>query len=371
MKKTLNILYFLLVVIVLGLGIFSFTEKVDPYSIKTLKYAREMSIYDRDFLYTLINYSADNKYDYVYICGSSGTSSILSYIFENYTNKKLFTINPQGISPLEQYNLLKHFLKLHPETKNLIVSLEFNTYLNCYNSYTIPRKPSSKLNDFIRAYFSISAVMDSFKKLKMEQTKPHDTKQLYERPKLKYNKIIKYYYGEFCEFDNLAILKKIDDLAKDYKVNTIYFIPPTNALYLSNAYITGTYKHIEDYKRGLTDVVSYYDMSFINEYTKKPIRLYFEDVMHPNPLIFTDKLVDCLIYNKCSPNLEQIITKDNADYVLKSQKQLLINYINDNKDYVYKYVNFEDNIDKQKKAEKIFYLDELPPSEQKLLYSYR
>ena len=109
-------------------------------------------------------------------------------------------------------------------------------------------------------------------------------------------------------------------------------------------------------------------MAFVNEYTKKPVRLYFADVMHPNPDIFTVKVVDCLIYHKCNSNLVQYVTKDNAEEVLKSQRQLIINYINNNKSYVEEYINFDDNVEKQKETEEILYIDKLPSAEKKLLY---
>ena len=166
MKKTFNIICFIVVVIILGVFIFIFNKKVDPYSLEIMEYKRDVSDYDRDFLYTFINLTAKYKYDYIYMCASCGNSSMVPYIFEEYTKKKIFMINTPGISPFEQYNLLKHFLELHPETKTIIISLEFNTYVNCYSKYTLPKNPTNKLYDIFRVYFSISSVMDSFEKLK-------------------------------------------------------------------------------------------------------------------------------------------------------------------------------------------------------------
>ncbi len=376
MHKYKNII-FLIIFILLAVFILIINIIVDPFQIKNnIGQNRILKIIDeRDYVYTCLNLTRNNKYDYLFLTGSSGEFCInTNYFKKHYGNIAIIDI--LGGSPLEQFNLLKYYLKLHPETKNIIISLEFNTYLSCFKEYTIPRFPNNQLVDFIKLYFSADVTKKSIRQIitnfntknKRNEISPSSQtiKNFHPNP-LVYTayKKRRYSYSQTCEYDNIEALKKIYNLIQEKNLNAVYFIPPVNVLYLADIKKQGYYANMETLKKMYAQIVPfYYDMAYVNSNTIKPIGAYFVDVMHSNSIAFNKKILNTLFKKEVDEDFAVYITKENVDKVITKQKNDLFKYIENNKNYVNEYVNFEyDSKLEDKYAEKVFYND--TTSEQK------
>ncbi len=359
MKKYKNII-FIIIFIILSLGIIWFNKIVDPYELntKSLQYQNwEMVNIERDFVYTGLNISKKFKFSNVVI-GSSGISSVLTnYKFDG----NVLLINLLSLSPTEEYELLKYYLKLHPETKNIIVSLELNTYLTCHHRHTIPNKPTNEFLDFIKAYYSVDAIKKSFDKL-------YGEKPIISEKGISYvsNSVFKYQHVPSCENDNILGLKKLIDLINEHKLNAIYYIPPTHGLYLANSLHVGMYEHQDNFKRQVAQLVSFYDSSFVNKYTSLPLHYLFKDVYHCSGEFLSKKAVNILTGKEKDDDFAVYITKDNVDEVLTKQKVLLQDYIKNNKTVVEKYINDDTDRLNYSNYDKIYYIKDLPKEIQAL-----
>lgn len=359
---------------------FDFTKNPNP------DYILEI-IPKRDYVYTCINLTKNIKYDYLLISGSSGASPInTQYFIKKYGNIAVITLNKTSAN--EQLCLLKHFLKLHPETKNVIVSLEFNTYIKCYNHYTIPRKPSNALTDFLKLNFSLDATKGSIKKIfsnikekiekvnheeiNHEEVNPEEINQVNINPpkRLIYtvNDRRRYTYDETCEYDNFETLKKIHNLIKEKQLNGIYFIPPVNALYLADVYSQGIYDDVEAWKKMVTQIVPYYDMAYVNKYTTMPLGFYFRDVIHANRYAFTLKILNSIIDKSNSEkDFATYVTKENVNEILKEQRTSLIEYMSKNEKQINSYIKDVYNGSFDNVYEYPLYESDLTENELKLL----
>ncbi len=337
MKKYKNII-FLLVFLIFSLGIICLNKIVDPYNLnqKYLKKNNSVNDVERSFLYTFLNLTKNFKYDTVLLTGSSGNESLQLEGVENVA-----LLNPSGVSPLEHYDLLKYYLKLHPETKNIIISFEYNAYLDCFNDYSIPRTPSSPFEDFITLYFSLDATKNSFNKLLLTKKKYFENNC--EGTCFPFNKFIKHKFEKTCEYDNIEHFKNIQELIKEHNLKAVYFIPPNHALYLSYMLKQGLYENTLKLKRQLAENVSFYDFSFVNKYTSMPLDHLFIDPYHINGHMVSKKVFNIINGREKDDDFAVYITKDNVDEVLNKQKILLQNYVKNNKTVVDEYVNNNEN----------------------------
>ena len=379
MKKIYKNIVFLSLFLILVLGIMIINIITDPFNIKGNLYTDSILrlIPKRNYAYTCINLTKNKKCDYVFITGSSGEASINNaYFFKKYGSIAVLAL--VGTSPNEQLALLKYFLKLHPETKNVIVSLEYNIYLKCYNEYTIPRKPTNALTDFMMLNFSVDATKESIQKIiwNIKQKTLEKTNQEEVSSEDKNNNYIvcfvnekrKYPYEKTCVYDNFEYLIKIHNLIKEKQLNEIYFIPPVNVLYLAHAYSQGIYNDIETYKKMAAQIVPYYDMAYVNKYTTKPLGFYFRDVMHTNQFAFNHKILNTIIdKSNTDKDFATYVTKDNVNQVLQNQRNSLMEYISKNDKKINSYIEevYDSNFDN--KYEYPIYFNDLSDEEKKLV----
>ncbi len=441
MKKSNNII-FILIFIIFSISILLFNLKMKPFDVKK----RDVNETQRDLLYTVINAGKEMEFDSVVIGGSSVTSAIRFYDGVE-KEQSIMCLNPQGIAPIELYDLLNYFLKLHPEVKNIYVSLEFNTYFTCFKGYTIPRKPTNSLQDFIKLYFSLDATINSLNKFlkNMESKKGNKNTAGYQVLlkslhlfKNNYNSIseynnlsvfkkiynlieeynlqalyfifpvhnfIKLYfsfdssinslnnaientqtdeggtdtkaetdaiesfpscrmnYDSICENDSVYVFQKIYDLIQEHNLQALYFIPPVHALYLSDAVKGGYYKNIENFKKKITNITPYWDMSFVNYYTSLPLEYLFIDVYHMNGDFVSNKIKKIIYGKEKDDSFAVFVTKDNVDEVLKKQHLLIDEYIKNNQELVENHYN--NNYDGTKK---ITYIKDYPKNLQDMYY---
>ena len=116
MKKKLNIIFILIVIFLLTFIVILNKFVVTSEFLEIAKWNLSYIHQKRNLIYTFLNLSKKFKFNNVII----GASSMSASLNTEKVDYNALIINPQGISPIEEYDLLKYYLKIHPETKNLI-----------------------------------------------------------------------------------------------------------------------------------------------------------------------------------------------------------------------------------------------------------
>ena len=340
-KVVRNNLIFIFTFILLCTGVFFLNRYKDPYNIKNAIQNNCLDFHSLspDLYYTTINLSKNKKYDYI-IIGSSAAHLFKFVDFLAKENKNIAILSLPMVSSIEQYEVLKYFLDLHPEVKKVLVSLEYEVYIQCFTEPRIKNKSKNILSDIIRLYFSIDATKKSLNIIFDELGKYfsafnqaqaldnwHNSEPLYT-----YNEKRFYNYSlDVCDYTGLANFKKIYNLLTLRNIKAVYFIPPCHADYLSIAYLNNKYPAIGNFKREVAKITPFYDMGYLNYYTLKPLKYFFIDAFHVNCHILGKRIFNILLKNELDKNLTVYITKDNADTILDKQRNDLINYVNENK----------------------------------------
>ena len=343
----------------------------DPYGIKNSNNNNNLNIFyvRKDLCYTAINFTKNNKYDYVIIGGSLINQIIETYLVKD--NKKIAKLTLPEISIIEIYNLLSYYLKFHPETKNIIVSLEFPCYSYCNEGYSIPLKPTNKLNDFIKIYYSLdstkkslNSIFDSLNSYIVRNKQQNNNQK--NKDFIPYNDKTRYTYDNICVYDGINGFKKVYRLINHYKLNAYYVLPPTNALFLADLYKQGYYADLEKFKKEIAQITPYYDMAFINHYTKKPIKYIFADVLHVNHMFLGKKFLNTILNHNIDKDFVTYITKENVNNILTEQKKILLNYIQENETTINNYLNINPQYRYKKKYISVINM----PEEETKLYKY-
>ncbi len=345
-KNIIFILIFLLVIMGGGIVSLNYCKFKNNYPDVNKNFLNLYYI-EKNLCYTILNITKHNKYDLVIIGGSAMNQITASNNLKGYKTAKLTL---PYIQIYEYVSLLNYYLKLHPETKNIIISLEFPSFAECTKEYTIPTSSKSNtITDFIKLYYSIDSTKKSLssiyndivsfykKKFSNKSQVENQTEEQHEN-QFAYNKHVRYLYKNTCEKDGLKDFKKLHDIINEHHLNAYYVMPPANALFLADLYIQNHYNDLEYMKKEIANIVPFYDMAFINHYTTKDIGYLFYDCMHPQPLFLGEKFVQTVLYNNLDDNFAVIINKNNADKILKEQKNNLIKYMKDNEQEVNEYI---------------------------------
>ncbi len=369
-RKKYHNLIFITFLVFISLIIIIFNKQVDPYNLKNLGNELLYTMPDcKKLVYTHINCTRQNKYDYILI-GSSNTLGIIGAL-SKYSDKKTYYLVLENMSFAEVHDVLKYYFKVHPETKNVLYSLEYGPFIMHDNdSYGILQKPPGKFADFINLFFSLSATEKSIhkvillchqkfnqkneKNIKRENIIDTGTNIKFSNNYYLYNKKRRYYSNVKTLYKNINKFKKIYELLNQKNLNVIYFIPPVNALYLIS-----NYNCVELFKRNAVRITPFYDYTFINDYTIKPIGYYFIDVVHANYDFFGNEISQLLLFNKMNEKYTVYITPDNINTVLKHQKDMVDEYIKNNKKYVNSYLKlYSEKYDDEQCTEKMYRDDE-------------
>ena len=367
-----NNLIFIFTFVALIVSVFYINKEKDPYNTKNAFFGRDLNFFtlSSDLYYTTINLTKQDKFDYVIIGGSASNMLFLS---NRNLNARFAYINLPYVSSSELYEVLSYFLSLHPEVKTVFVALEYNAYIQCFSESVIKTKSKNLFKDIIRLYFSIdvtkkslTSIFDDFRQqLKKSEELPVQDKEVPEKQIISiYNEMRSYDYSQnTCEYNGISNLKKIYDLINSYNIKGVYFIPPAHANFLSIIYLYKKYEFIEKFKKEIAKITPYYDMSFINYYTTKPLKYFFHDVFHPSYEMLGKRIFDCLFLNKIDKNLAVYITKDNVDNILKNQKFDLENYVNKNRKYLENYKNEVSKLVECSQFDKYLYYDDVKNTE--------
>ena len=335
-KKKTNII-FITVFILLSILVGTFNYIVDPYGIRQIK-ANNFNIYHshREMVYTYINKTKNIKFDSVVIGGSSTGMVFLPDIFYRDTKENLAALQIEGLAPREMYKMLGYFLNMHPEIKKAYVSIEPMQYLRCAPFSSIPEKPTNFIQDFISLYYSQKVTSQSIQNIKnriiKNDTNEDNTDVIFSaNPEMKCN-------YDNCEPEHYKYMKLIDDLFVRRNIERNYFVLPMHSLFLADWYNKGEIKSLENLKKEIVKIAPFYDMAYVNKYTKERFNWLWIDVLHMSPLL-SPYIYEILVYGKNYPEFSQLITAENIDEKLNEQKNLIIQYIQEEKEYVGKYLN--------------------------------
>ena len=343
-KKLRNI-SFVIAFLIISCLLICFNYYMDAYGYAPEKIKKmekiDINTVSRDMIYTYLNKTKDVKIETVIIGTSSATPLFNVDLFHCYTASRIAMLSLPNLSIQETNDLLTYFLKLHPEAQHVMVSFDVNTYLYCLPYATLPKKPTSFVQDFIKLYYSVDVSKISLKNF-LSRFEKKD-KPVQEDEGYYVNTKRKYKYDEntnFCMQKNLSQLKEIKQLIESKNLKTTYFMTPLHALYFSNMYKTEQLEKVENLKRELAKITPFYDMAYITRHTAEPFEYFWADVIHPLPFI-NDKIYDVLVYNKPNSEIAVLVNSENIEENLKYQRKLIEEFIKENPDYVNEYVNSE------------------------------
>lgn len=341
-KKIKNIMFILLAIILICF-IISLNYIVDPYLIfkNNLNYIPD----DVTIAKIKLKLSKNKKYENLLIGGSD---VICAFSVPEWYSNEVYFLAFKGINYKNYYELLKNFLIIHPETKNVFLSLSYNAMYS--DGILIEQKGFNNENltnsDIFRVLFSTEAFKDSVSILYKNYAYFYTNKnELWGyHPSSDYVYLSTNNLPEETLKINYEYINKIINLLEEKNINYTFFIMPYNILSLTLFYIREPHrKNIEYLKKFIVNKSKnpIYDMAFLNKYTSNDLKkdkysLYY-DPMHITE-IFGIKVFKMLFDNNFSDkNSYLILNKDNIDKQIKYENALIKNYIEKNETKVNKY----------------------------------
>ena len=353
-KKKTNIV-FIIVFLLLSISVGLFNYIVDPYGIRDIK-ANNFCIFHvpKDMVYTYINQTKKIKFDSVVIGGSSTGMVFFPKLFFRDTNENCAVLAYEGISPSEMYKLLEYFISMHSEVERVYVSIEPLQYINSSNLSIIQENPASQIRDFIKLYYSIDVLKRSLNKIKnFNQNEKNDEDIVFTlNQKLKYN-------YEYLEEDNAKFIKEIKNLLDKNEKKYKFFILPLHSLFLSDLYYKDRLIALETIKRKIVEESSFYDFAFINEYTKNPFEWLWRDIVHLSQFI-SPYVYEVIYYDEDRLGIATLLDSANIEDKISKQRKLIESYMQENKEYVDNYLNYDFNAAKDGEYTENRYLKDIP-----------
>ena len=340
-----NILFIFLVILVI-IGICFFNYKMDPYKLFEKKDYMQLSAAPREMIYIIMKGYKNDKSDTVVIGGSDAECLFYEYYFHNYFN----TISVKELSYEQYKELLDAYIELHPKTRRVIIIINYINIIHGPN-ITIPKfsETNFTLKEYQRILFSTDITIKSLIILKnniQDSIKSRNNKQKKETFYLNYfpknpdrydctpDKLKELEKNNFEKINNL--INMLDKKNIDY----IFIIPPYHAIFMSLIYKNQkeAQENLDKFRRFLVSVVpedkKIYDFAFVNKYTSSDFYtnkngLYIT-LSHPS-VLFGAKILKILCdYEGANHDLYFLLNKDNIEYIIKKEKNLLNEYIKNN-----------------------------------------
>lgn len=364
-----QICFFVIFVILLFVSVVSLNYFVNPYKVFSTNIGligTYDGTFDREILYPQIKLDR-NKDFYAAICGSSSVMINISdeTIAKYFPDKNVCKLAVPVISFSEQYDAISNFVKLNPEVKKIIVSVDFSEGTQPLDSNSLPKFTGKNLN-LQELYFLLisgqtlhyswgnvmltnrelwypSLMFDLKRNKFFGKFKPfRDYKQVriddHNRfPRARYKdwneKILK--PSLFLE------LKKIKDFCDENGIEVVFYTTPAHAYTLYDIYYQGVYKDFQNFKREFVKIAPFYDFLYISEYSKEPVSVknpYWIDASHADYEL-GDEVVKKVVTGKGSYG--RLITKDNVEKYLKQDKNDLLLYAKQHKKDLEKFTSYE------------------------------
>lgn len=359
MKKLNSNILFVITAVVLLLAIPAFNYFVDPYGVffDDRTAVKEFEERDRDIIYPQLKSTLEDKYDVVLIGDSNADGCFLESDYKDLTGKTLTKITLRGISPQEQFHLLRVYHTLHPEQKNYIITLNYMAFR---------QDPFDKLPKFVdtedtftwleyvKLLYSSAALKDSIELLYLNTL--YSSKSLFLELKVagKFDKIkfldeMKMTYPDRVLFKklrlpvrqdlkvnkkNYATLKKMLAYCKKHGLKPIFIINPVHTYTLCNFYESGIWSDYMSFKRNLSKITEYYDFNYVNKYNSSPISFsnpYWDDVMHPTTA-YGKGMLTFIVSDDYDEKI--IMTKDNSKAKILQQTSDIQDFIEENESLV-------------------------------------
>ena len=344
-NKTIKNLLFIVFVFVFIFSICFINYKTDPDRIFSNKSYMEINNIPREMIYIIMKGYKNDKSDTV-IVGGSETGCLFNEYFQNYFNN----IGVQEINYNQYKELLDAYLKLHPETKKVIIVLSYINTIYGIN-VEIPKfeKTNFTFKEYQRVLFSTEATKQSLLFIKNYISYWYNKifyKEEIDRYIFKYypKQADKYKYPtdklKKLEEKNFKEIESIIKMLEEKKLDYIFIIPPYNAIFMSLIYdlLKESQENIDNFRRFLVSVVpedkKIYDFAFVNKYTSSDLYtnkdgLYISS-SHPS-IIFGSKIFR-IIYNddKTDDDIYFLLNKNNIEFIIKKEKKLIEEYIRDN-----------------------------------------
>lgn len=367
MSKKTQIIIFFLIFCSLLLSVVAVNYVINPYMVfdhrLDIHYSSDM-ISDRKLVYPRMKIHKNNKYDYLF-CGASNL--LLSISEENFKEifpeEDAYKLTIRAITPIEQYELIEHFIKLHPEVKKIFVAVDFyemvNDEKNMLPKYKSDRLNSSELYFLLLSQETLKFSLDAIYLTTKEMLIPEflfylKKKSFFSKFKIfrnyRYKEVTNYSrfprvrYTDWCEvklcdflYDDL---RKIKELCEKNHKEVIFYASPLHSNAIYDIYYQGVYGELERFKREFAKVTPFYDFLYVCKYTNQPIspqNPYWSNAMHAD-VALGDLIMKKLILDDDAFGV--YVTKDNVEDVLKKNKQDLFDYAKKNKDAVDEYVSY-------------------------------
>lgn len=364
-----QICFFAFFVILLLAFVISFNYFVNPYQVFKTNLGLMKAYdgeFDREILYLDMKLNKNKDY-YAAICGSSSVMINISdeTINKYFHNKNVFKLAVPVISFSEQYDLIRNFVKLNPEVKKIIVSVDFSEGTEPVDKNLLPKFTGENLNlkelyllllsgqtlhyswgNVMLTYRELwyPSIMFGLKKNKFfGKFKPfHDYRQVriddHNRfPRARYTdwneKILK--PSLFSE------LKKIKDFCDKNGIEVVFYSTPAHAYTLYDIYYQGVYEDFQNFKREFVKIAPFYDFLYISDYSKEPVSVknpYWIDASHAD-YVLGDEIMKKVVTGKGSYG--RLITKNNVEKYLKQDKKDLLLYANQHKNDLKKFTSYE------------------------------
>lgn len=350
-KKIMNLLFlFLLLVFFISLIVINY--QVDPHRVFHKDTYMDLGYIEPENIFIKLKAYRNIPYDTVLI-GSSEAGTM----FENSAlTKKYFNRIYSGEGFLSQksyYRVIKAYVDLHPETKRVIIIVNYPSLLNNYMvDYPVYTGPKYNLDELMYLFvgketteLSLKMLYDSvIKKLEKISVFAHFSKEegnIGKIFKLVNPYIADDFIGEKKEAirnleDNINCYNQLFDFLDSKNIKYTLVIPPYNVSFLALINNDKVYKKsFDSFLRYLTTKSSdIYDFALVNKYTLQDIfsndNYLYINYNHPN-FIFGLKVLKVL-YNKTGAEKEIYIklSSKNIDRIFKEQDKLLNEYVKSN-----------------------------------------
>lgn len=378
-KKAASIIFISIVIFVfLSIALLNFF--VDPYKVFLNKDVMDSNNIPINYLNIILKAYKNQKSDTLFI-GGSETRSLFknSNIFNFY--KLYFNVISINFSSYEtQYYLLKNYIKLHPETKNVFLFMTNNGL--SVESITpdieiIGNNDNFNLEELIFLLISKDTTKKNIKFLKDNYLNLNYISKFYKqfnnciknknfelffnnKKEISFDGILNFmfYYKRLpMTYDNDSIINNFNSnfqkniyyieksiqLLKDNKINFYIIIPPNHAVSQSFIYMNPEIqKKYEIFKKVCVENSdnNVYDFSIINNYTAIDFNnnFLFEDYWHPNQ-IYGLKIFKVLHNNISENNLYVELNKKDFDKQIENERNLVKKYVDNNKKLLEKYMN--------------------------------